>query len=56
MGTLRKTTTEDGHLGKLLEGRLDLECQVKEVGRCLSWRVKCAPWDFRIMTGVWGLV
>lgn len=30
--TLSRTTSEGRHLGRLLEGRLDLECQVKEVG------------------------
>ena len=39
-----------------MEGRLDLECQIKKVGsgkplQCLSWGVMCAHWGFRIMTG-----
>lgn len=54
VNTLSKTTTEGGQLGELLGGRLDLECQVKEVGsgEPLSWGVMCAHRDFRIMTGV----
>lgn len=30
--TLSKTTLEEGHLGELLEGRLDLERQVMDMG------------------------